>query len=37
MVGKTVVLMWRFGSAAILRLRGLVVGFTDGTISVFGD
>ena len=35
MVGKTVVLMWRFGSAAILRLRGLVGGFTDGTISVF--
>ena len=35
-VGKAVVLMWRFGSAAILRLRGLVEDFTDGTISVFG-
>jgi hypothetical protein len=37
MVGKAVVLMWRFGSAAILRLRGLVMGFADETISVFGD
>jgi hypothetical protein len=36
-VSKAVVLMWRFGSAAILRLRGLVVGFADETISVFGD
>jgi hypothetical protein len=36
-VGKAVVLMWRFGSAAILRLRGLVMGFADETISVFGD
>ena len=35
--GKAVVLMWRFGSAAILRLRGLVMGFVDETISVFGD
>ena len=36
-VGKAVVLNWRFGSAAILRLRGLVMDFADETISVFGD
>jgi hypothetical protein len=36
-VGKGVVLDWRFGSAAILRLRGLVEDFADETISVFGD
>ena len=36
-VGKAVVLDWRFGSAAILRLRGLVTDFVDKTISVFGD
>ena len=35
MVGK-VVLMWRFGSAAILRLRVLVIVFAD-EISVFGE
>jgi hypothetical protein len=36
-VGKAVVLDLRFGSAAILRLRGLVADFADETISVFGD
>jgi hypothetical protein len=36
-VGKAVVLNWRFGSAAILRLRGLLMDFADETISVFCD
>ena len=35
--GKAVVLMWRFGSAAILRLRGLVMDFADEVVSMFGD
>ena len=37
MVGKVVVLTWRFGSAAILRLRGFVMGFACDTTSLFGD
>ena len=36
-VGKAVVLNGRFGSAAIFRLRGLVVDFANETIPVFGD
>ena len=36
-VGKAVVLDWRFGSAAILRLRGLVMDFADETITVLGE
>jgi hypothetical protein len=36
-LGKAVVLAWRFGSAAILRLRGLVVDFTNETTSEFFD
>jgi hypothetical protein len=36
-VGKAVVLDWRFGSAAILRLRGLVMDFADETVSVSCD
>jgi hypothetical protein len=31
MLGKIVVLVWRFGSAAILRLRGAVIGLADKT------
>jgi hypothetical protein len=37
LVGKVVVLMGRFGRAAILRFRGLVVDFTDETTSEFFD
>jgi hypothetical protein len=33
LVGKVVALMGRFGRAAILRFRGLVMGFTDETTS----
>ena len=34
-VGRAVILNWRFGSAAILRLRGLVTDFADK--PAFGD
>jgi hypothetical protein len=37
LVGKVVALIGRFGRAAILRFRGLVMGFTDETTSEFFD
>lgn len=37
MLGEAVVLVGRFGSAAILRLRGVVMDFACETVSVFCD